>query len=105
MSKFDKPLWGGVIDSSVSNSKKSKILSGLKIGVCLFLLSTTIISSGAFAYTKQEDRKIQNFIEDNVARADKLTISDVKKALPFMSDEDAKKFLLNMLFLLDRGNP
>ena len=60
------------------------------------MLSTTIISSGAFAYNTQQDEKIKNFIEDHISEADKLTLSDVKKALPFMSDMEAKKFLLNM---------
>lgn len=86
---------GGVIKLSASNTKKSKILSGLKIGACLFFLST-IMSSGAFAYTKQEDDMMRNFIEDNISRADRLTVSDIKKALPFMSDAEAKDWLLNM---------
>ena len=69
------------------------------------MLSTTIMSSGAFAYTKQQDKKMQNFIEDNVAHADKLTVSDVKKALPFMSDAEARKFLANMqIFLIEHKN-
>ena len=105
MSKFDQPRWGGVIVLPIFNSKKSKILSGLKIGACLFLLSITIMSSSVFAYTEHQKKEMQNFLEINVSRADQLKLSDVKKALPFMSDEDAKKFLLNMLFLLDRGNP
>ncbi|MBD5405951.1 hypothetical protein HDR59_05390 [bacterium] len=45
--------------------------------------------------------KIQNFIEDNISRANKLTISDVKKALPFMSDDDAQQMLNGMKNMLE----
>ena len=59
------------------------------------------MSSGAFAYNTQQDEKIKNFIEDHISEADKLTLSDVKKALPFMSDAEARKFLANMKNFLE----
>ncbi len=61
-----------------------------------------MVSSGAFAYTKQEDKKLQNFIEDNITDAYNLSFSDVKKALPFMTDAEAKELLLNMQKMLGR---
>lgn len=63
-----------------------------------------IVSSGVFAFTKQEEDKMKNFIEGNLAEADRLTVSDVQKALPFMSELEATEFLLNMKKFLARKN-